>query len=82
MTNTIRVIYKNDEGEQYTVNAPLLKEKDVQLVFKSVNIQIDDTILFDNYYYSYFQHNIPDSHSYSHRADTKMELVHSSTNTY
>ena len=56
MTNTIRVIYKNDEGEQYTVNAPLLKEKDVQLVFKSVNIQIDDTILFDNYYYSYCQY--------------------------
>lgn len=56
MTNTIRFIYKNDEGEQYTVNAPLLKEKDVQLVFKSVNIQIDDTILFDNYYYSYCQY--------------------------
>ena len=27
MTNTIRFIYKNDEGEQYTVNVPLLKKK-------------------------------------------------------
>ena len=56
MTNTIRFIYKNDEGEQYTVNVPLLKKEDVQLVFKSSNIYIDDTILFDNYYYSYCQY--------------------------
>ena len=40
MVNTIRVIYKNDEGEQYTVNVPLLKKEDVQLVFKSSNIYI------------------------------------------
>lgn len=54
--NTIKIIYKNDVGEQHTVNVPLLKEKDVQLVFKSLNIYIDDTILFDNYYYSYCQY--------------------------
>lgn len=56
MVNTIRVIYKNDEDEQHTVNVPLLKKEDVQLVFKSSNIYIDDTILFDNYYYSYCQY--------------------------
>lgn len=40
MVNTIRVIYKNDEDEQHTVNVPLLKKEDVQLVFKSSNIYI------------------------------------------
>ena len=75
--NTIRVIYKNDKDEQHTVNAPLLKKEDVQLVFKSSNIYIDDTILFDNYYYSYCQYI--DKYNYL-KKDDKGYLIDVSNN--
>ena len=52
MNDTIKIVYKNYRDEQDTINVPLIKEEDTQLVFKTQQDDNNHTILFNNYYYS------------------------------
>ena len=55
MNDTIKIVYKNYLDKQDTMNVPLIKEEDTQLVFKTQQYDNNQTILFNNYYYSYCQ---------------------------
>lgn len=55
MNDTIKIVYKNYRDKQNTMNVPLIKEEDTQLVFKTQQDDNNHTILFNNYYYSYLQ---------------------------
>lgn len=55
MNDTIKIVYKNYLDKQDTMNVPLIKEEDTQLVFKTQQDDNNHTILFNNYYYSYLQ---------------------------
>lgn len=55
MNDTIKIVYKNYRDKQNTMNVPLIKEEDTQLVFKTQQDDNNHTILFNNYYYSYCQ---------------------------
>ena len=54
MNDTIKIVYENYRDEQDSMNVPLIKEEDTQLVFKTQQDN-NHTILFNNYYYSYCQ---------------------------
>lgn len=55
MNDTIKIVYKNYFDDQDTMNVPLIKEENTQLVFKEKQNDNNHTILFNNYYYSYCQ---------------------------
>lgn len=55
MNDTIKIVYKNYRDKQNTMNVPLIKEEDTQLVFKTQQDDNNHTILFNNCYYSYCQ---------------------------
>ena len=51
MNDTIKIVYKNYFDDQDTMNVPLIKEENTQLVFKEKQNDNNHIILFSNYYY-------------------------------